>query len=339
MMSWALIALLVVWIVVAGYLALLPDLPSGVFGQELGHALISMIVVFGAGCLVLRKPRRFVRLVTGGISVGALVEVAQVLDGKGRSLEFGDVVSDTFGVLLGAVFAVGVLRLGQRVASVVGLLVVAVSLFAVLAGPVRASAPFNRWLACRNLEVQPAATERVFSAFGREHLYAVGGKPWSLEQGTDRLSDPDVSDLLDGVRCSESFRVTVEFQSANDGQAGPRRLLSVSKGTAPDEQNLVVGQSGKDLVVRIKFRRDEFRAFMVKEAIVPKTLQRVVVDYDRGTVRVMVNGQLRLEERPREATLANWNRAFPLNIGNELTGDRPFEGTIHTMTFGATRVN
>ncbi len=336
-MSWALVALLVVWIVVAGYLALLPDLPSGVFGQELAHALISMIVVFGAGCLVLQKPRRFVRLVTGGVSVGVLVEMAQFLHGKGRSSEFADVVSDTVGVLVGAVFAVGALRFGRRVAGAVGLLVVALSLFAVLAGPVRASAPVERWLACRNFDVQPSATERVFSAFGKEHLYSAGGKPRSLEQGADRLSDPDLSDLLDGVRCSESFRVTVEFQSANDRQAGPRRILSVSKGTAPDEQNLVIGQSGKDLVFRIKFRRDEFEAFTVKDAVLQKTVQRVVVDYDRGTVRVMINGELRLEERPGGATLANWNRAFPLNLGNELTGDRPFEGTIHTMTFRVTR--
>ena len=100
-----LVGLLAAWIAVAGYLALLPDPPEGIFGADGSHAVISFILVFGAGCLVLTKPGRFLRLIGAGVAMGVIVELAQLVDAQGRSLELVDILADFAGVLAGAAAA------------------------------------------------------------------------------------------------------------------------------------------------------------------------------------------------------------------------------------------
>lgn len=119
-------------------------------------------------------------------------------------------------------------------------------------------------------------------------------------------------------------------------RSGPARILSFSAG--PGERNLTIAQAGADLVVRVRTGRGDPNG-TAHEQRVPGVLteanpRRVTVAVDRHGIRVLVDGQTRRHARVA-VSLADWDPAYPLVLGNEVGGGRPWRGTLTDVTVSA----
>ena len=137
---------------------------------------------------------------------------------------------------------------------------------------------------------------------------------------------PVVDALVDGL--------TVEawVRPAELTQDGPARIVSSSGGVALDEANFHLGQDRHCLSVRLDLGGPEAEWWQLDEVFDDEPRAwHLAVTYGDGVVRVFVDGQLRLETRPDDADLSGWSDDYPLLVGNEVTGDRPFLGDVYLV--------
>jgi hypothetical protein len=125
--------------------------------------------------------------------------------------------------------------------------------------------------------------------------------------------------------------LTVEARvtTASLDQSGPARILTAS--ADPGNRNFTLAQDGAELVFRLRASADDPNG-VATEARVPGVFvagreQHLLVSYDLATIAVYVDGALR-GTLPAPGDLSAWDPGYPLAVGNELTGDRPWQGTI-----------
>ncbi|HEY0837640.1 MAG TPA: LamG-like jellyroll fold domain-containing protein [Azospirillum sp.] len=136
-------------------------------------------------------------------------------------------------------------------------------------------------------------------------------------------------------RIAEAGVLTAELwaASADRAQKGPARLLAYSAG--PNAHNLVVGQDGDALVVRLRTSATdprghgpELRAPGVFRDAAPR---HIVFTYD-GAERVLyVDGTRRARAEGPAGRLAAWDSGQGLAFGNEVSGNRPWLGTLRAV--------
>jgi O-antigen ligase len=144
------------------------------------------------------------------------------------------------------------------------------------------------------------------------------------------------SDLYNAV--SRTGHLTVELWAKADRiqQSSAAWLVSNSRG--PSVRNFTVGQSGLDLIVRLRTTETNIngtsRELDVKNVFVPGRLQHLAVTFDGQRRRVYVDGRLRLEEDGPGGSPsgASWDSSYPLLLGNEVGGDRPWLGSLLNVT-------
>ena len=126
-----------------------------------------------------------------------------------------------------------------------------------------------------------------------------------------------------------AIEMTLEVKPALIGQAGPARILTLSKD--PGERNFTLGQAGTRLIFRLRHPRTNkngipaFSVDGVFDSIAWRTLQ---VRVAKGTLHIAVDGHVRLEESLPPNALGPWDASYALGVGNEITGTRPWLGTV-----------
>ena len=176
--------------------------------------------------------------------------------------------------------------------------------------------------------VGPAADLRI------EDLKAVRRSQGSLEVRGKTLirTDKPATKISEAVRRSGEMTLEAWITPAKTTLTGPARIVSLSKHTT--ERNFTLGQEGDNFDVRFRTTRTDLSG-IPSASTDPKTLQtkrtHVVYTRDRaGRTRIYLDGQFRKEQSvPGE--VSNWNTSFQLALANELTGDRPWEGTFHLV--------
>ena len=129
--------------------------------------------------------------------------------------------------------------------------------------------------------------------------------------------------------------LTVEawLTSATPDQSGPARIVTYSAGA--DERNFTLGAEDTSLVFRLRTSPADPNGIAdqitVPGVFVVDRPQHVTVVYDLASLHVYVDGQPRAHFTGHEGTLDAWSAAHSLAIGNELTGDRPWRGTIRAV--------
>jgi Concanavalin A-like lectin/glucanases superfamily len=113
-------------------------------------------------------------------------------------------------------------------------------------------------------------------------------------------------------------------------QSGPARIVTYSDGAA--SRNFTLAQEGDDLVFRLRTRGSDPNGTAgqasVPEVFVPGRAQHIVVSYDRRSLDVYVDGHRRARFDRPGGDLGTWEPGHQLAIGNELSGDRPWRGTV-----------
>lgn len=122
------------------------------------------------------------------------------------------------------------------------------------------------------------------------------------------------------------LRLDLEVEATGE-QDGPARILSLSSG--PHSQSLMVGQSGPDLVVRV--RRPGTDDLGSPPLVAPGVLGRpglvhIAVEVTADEVLLEVDGR-RVDTDVGEG-LEQWDPAHHLVLGNEHGGARPWIGRI-----------
>jgi hypothetical protein len=136
--------------------------------------------------------------------------------------------------------------------------------------------------------------------------------------------------LYERLTHGEGLTVEAWLTSAETDQTGPARIVSYS--LDPGHRNFTLGQEGDDLVFRLRTTETDLNGsdsqFAVPDVIEPGRQQHVAVSFDFSDFRVFVDGTLRARVPAPGGDLSNWDQGYPLLIGNEASGDRPWLGSV-----------
>ena len=134
------------------------------------------------------------------------------------------------------------------------------------------------------------------------------------------------------------FHVSLRARAFSPQQNGPARLFTLARDT--HVQNVVIGQVGDDLVVRL---RGLCRGFRAHAAACPKQLRirdvfatsewvdiDLLVEPNRATLRV--GSRPPLEMRIADQPLRGWDATHRLALGNDVSGLRPWIGELQRVT-------
>jgi VanZ family protein len=136
------------------------------------------------------------------------------------------------------------------------------------------------------------------------------------------------AEWLDKAVADGHFEISLEFTPESSWQPGPARILAVSISVLA--ANVMVGQDGDDLVIRLRQPgRDGSGnpARVVPDVLADGRPTQVAVGVANRRLSVSVDGRVRLEEPLPPNALAGW-KAYPLALGNEPRGSRPWQGII-----------
>lgn len=361
---WLLLGITIAWAGFLLYLGLAARLPivGDVDSSEFawwGHAIGTMLFTALVYLLVLgrggrtRRQTALLALVIG-IAGGALLEVLQAIGGS-RDPTIVDVVVDAAGAIV-AVAVLSSARVSRRAAM--RILSVSSAAMLVIGVPVVIFAtPTDSSHAC---DLQPIAAsdhgKRVGSAAGpapvaaytfdegsgRTVADAAGGSltleltgrtSW-IEGGGVRFargaarSESSATNVVQAVRDSGKVTIMARARSARLDQNGPTRIVTISSGPDVGQVDVHLGQEGRSLSVRLRATCGAFTGKTIPDVFTStRHPVDVAVTFSEGIERVYVDGAPVAAWR-LHGTLRNWQPLFPLVVGNEATGDRPFVGDV-----------
>ena len=146
--------------------------------------------------------------------------------------------------------------------------------------------------------------------------------------------------LIAAIRNSAEATIEVWCQPNNTKQAGPARLVTVSKNSS--ERNLTLGQDGDKFEVRLRTTRTSTNgipSLPTPARTAATNLTHIVFVRDKsGATRVYVNGK-QVATGNAKGDLSNWDSSFGLAIANELSTDRPWLGTLHLVAVYSRALN
>jgi hypothetical protein len=166
--------------------------------------------------------------------------------------------------------------------------------------------------------------------------------PWELRRGplaasatearfdgsSVLVSRPDLDWVADAASTG-SLRLALDLRTDRAEQSGPARLLSISRDTLAAD--LMVGQEGDDLVVRVRRPGSDASghpAFRVPDVFATDQVGRwrhLVLDVGGGRLVAELDGAVVLDQ---PVTLAGWDPSYRLALGDEAVGQRGWVGEL-----------
>lgn len=153
-----------------------------------------------------------------------------------------------------------------------------------------------------------------------------GGKSPSI------ASQQPAKELVQSLIAANEITVEAWLTSSKNMQTGPARIVTLSLDSS--QRNFTLGQDNDAFDLR--FRTTKTDANGLPSLAAPQgsvTLDRSHVAFtfsQSGLLSLFVNGNL-AAERMVEGNLSNWSQDFHLAIGDEWTGQRPWQGMLHAL--------
>lgn len=149
------------------------------------------------------------------------------------------------------------------------------------------------------------------------------------KQGQALSRKPSIS-LCRGLLSGEGLTVEVWIATEKNDQTGPARIVSYS--TDAGRRNFTLGQDGSDLVMRLRTTKTDLNGvephLKLSDVFNASQPIHIVIAYDFQIQEVYVNGQRRVRANIPGGRFSNWDDTYPLVLGNEATGGRPWLGKI-----------
>lgn len=142
---------------------------------------------------------------------------------------------------------------------------------------------------------------------------------------------PSAPSWVDEVRRTATITINLTVRPEVVPQSGPARILTTSQNF--NTRNLTIAQEGPDLHVRLRRPGSDVNgmpALIVPDVFRTGEWRDVAVAVRPGLVTIRVDGTLRAQEVLSPNALSRWDQAFPLALGNEVIGERPWVGQIAT---------
>ena len=129
-----------------------------------------------------------------------------------------------------------------------------------------------------------------------------------------------------------TIEMTLEVKPALIGQAGPARILTLSKDAG--ERNFTVAQRGKRLIFRLRHpdtSENGTPPFLVDDVFGSTAWCNLRISIAEQELRIEVDGKVRLREVLPLDALGAWDPSYPLALGNEITGRRTWLGSVRKV--------
>ena len=163
-----------------------------------------------------------------------------------------------------------------------------------------------------------------------------GEGPLVLGPGRAVRTDEPPRSLIRAVRKSQEITLETWLQSAKRDQDGPARIVTLSSNAS--QRNITLGQDGTRFDVRFRSRGTNGNGLpstTSPESLAINEPTHVVFTRTKsGRTTIYVNGEP-VAEAEADGSLENWDRQARLAFGDELTGDRPWSGTLHLVAIYA----
>ncbi len=159
---------------------------------------------------------------------------------------------------------------------------------------------------------------------------AVSGDGVRFDGTTDSLLATDRSlPMTAAMVATNEMSAWVQVRPSDVTQTGPARILAISRGVLSQEINFQMGQEGTALSVRVRAGRatDEVYEEIVDGVFGGEESVLLGVSVTAEEMIIYVDGEA-LRRVERDFDLSFWAPEYRLLFGNEITGTRPFAGTI-----------
>jgi hypothetical protein len=164
----------------------------------------------------------------------------------------------------------------------------------------------------------------------------IGGWGIQLVNGKAQGSTTSSKKLHKLITATGEYAIEAWVVPANVTQEGPARIISYSGGA--DTRNFTLGQTlyNYDYLLRTdKTDSNGEPALSTADAaeVLQASLQHVVVNYDSVNGRqIFVNGRFTGDADDTEpGNFSNWNDSYAFVLGNEVSGDIPWAGSIRMV--------
>jgi mono/diheme cytochrome c family protein len=138
--------------------------------------------------------------------------------------------------------------------------------------------------------------------------------------------------VTEAIRKSKAITLEAWITPAATNQTGPARILTLSADTG--QRNFTLGQDGGKFDVRLRTTQADANGQPSLPSATTSAQGRLThVAYTRlpsGRANIYVNGEQKGGHDIGGDT-SNWDDRFRLALGNELTKDRPWRGTLHRV--------
>jgi hypothetical protein len=174
------------------------------------------------------------------------------------------------------------------------------------------------------------------------HLTLSGGVDWvggwgiNINSGKAQATTTSSQKLYDLITATGEYTIEAWVAPANVSQQGPARIISYSAGTT--ERNFTLGQTlyNYNFMNRSTItdaNGDPSLDTADADEDLQATLQHVVATYEPvNGRRIYVNGVFTDDDDlATGGTLIDWDNSFAFVLGNEVSGDRQWQGTLRMV--------
>ena len=154
----------------------------------------------------------------------------------------------------------------------------------------------------------------------------------SVVSSTKIVSYKSARRIIDDLKQSNALSLEAWVSPAMTEQTGPARIVSLSANTS--FRNFTLGQDNDHFDVRLRTRKTDANGIpstATPAGSLEARLTHVVYTRDAmGTAVLFVNGKP-VSSATVSGDLENWDASHRMTLANEVTGDRPWLGTLHLV--------
>ncbi|MDF1656014.1 MAG: DUF1592 domain-containing protein [Verrucomicrobiales bacterium] len=140
------------------------------------------------------------------------------------------------------------------------------------------------------------------------------------------------SGLVESIKHSEEFTVAFRFETDDLDQAGPARIVSISRNTS--HRNFTIGQEKGRIEVRLRSTKTSTNGlpgFSTDDVLVENVSTHLALTRDQsGSTILYLNGEP-VAKKLIEGSLRNWDPGFTLILGDEVSGGREWKGKLEDL--------
>ncbi len=176
------------------------------------------------------------------------------------------------------------------------------------------------------IEVPVVGRSKLNNSFG-------SGIPLELVAGerVPFITSSPPQQLVQEIQSTGQFTIEVCMTPGNLKQAGPARIVTLSKDSG--ERNFTLSQDVDRLDFRLRTTKTNSNGVpsLATPSVLATERMHIVVTWNaEGILRIFVNAE-QVAEKKYQGDLGSWDSSFQLALGNEPSGDRPWEGQLHRV--------